>query len=116
MSSPERQGPPRLGYRCVFRNEYPGDENHPKSLFVAENRILPVLDEWLRKLSSKNLKVTVAAMMEHKVSTMDSHPKSDGHGSWRARLRPSWTVTWTPSRRAWIRPFTSSGPGQLSGS
>jgi len=25
----------------------------------------PVLDEWLRKLSSKNLKVTVAARMEH---------------------------------------------------
>lgn len=58
------QGPARLGYRCVFRNEYPGDENHPKSLFVAEKRILPVLDDWLRKLSSKNLRATVAEMMD----------------------------------------------------
>ena len=38
---------PRVGYRCVYRDEYPGDHGHPRSIFVAEARIVPVLDDWL---------------------------------------------------------------------
>ena len=37
-------------YRCIYRSHYPGDNEHPRSLAVAEVRILPVLDEWLGKL------------------------------------------------------------------
>jgi site-specific DNA recombinase len=66
---------PRLGYRCVFRNEYPGDEDHPKSLFVAESRILPALDEWLRSLSSKNLEETMAEMIEHAAADEGQPPE-----------------------------------------
>jgi hypothetical protein len=54
-----------LGYRYVFRNQYPGDKSHPRSLFVAESRILSVLDEWLRKLCSKNVRTTEGEMTEH---------------------------------------------------
>lgn len=64
---------PRLGYRCVFRDEYPGDEHHPKSLFVAENRILPALDEWLRTLSCKNFEVVIAEMI-HNAAAEDEEP------------------------------------------
>jgi site-specific DNA recombinase len=64
-----------LGYRCVFRNEYPGDEDHPKSLFVAESRILPALDEWLRTLSSKNLEETMAEMIEHAAADEEQPPE-----------------------------------------
>jgi len=37
-------------YRCAYRSHYPGDNDHPRSLAVAEARILPVLDEWLGRL------------------------------------------------------------------
>jgi DNA invertase Pin-like site-specific DNA recombinase len=37
-------------YRCVYRTNYPGDEGHPRSLAVAERRILPVMDAWLARL------------------------------------------------------------------
>ena len=62
-----------MGYRCVFRDEYPGDEHHPKSLFVAENRILPALDEWLRTLSCKNFEVVIAEMI-HNAAAEDEEP------------------------------------------
>ena len=60
-----KAGDARVGYRCVYRNEYPGDNNHPRSLFVAENRVLPPLDDWLRAISARNLEDTVAEMIEH---------------------------------------------------
>ena len=44
-----RKGANRVGYRCVYRSEYPGDETHPRSIFVAEDRIVPVLDRWLAR-------------------------------------------------------------------
>ena len=55
---------PRVGYRCVYRDEYPADDGHPRSIFVAESRIIPVLDEWLAELSSKNVDQALAAMLE----------------------------------------------------
>jgi DNA invertase Pin-like site-specific DNA recombinase len=54
---------PRVGYRCVYRDEYPGDQTHPRSMFVAENRIVPVLDDWLGALSSKSVDNVIAEML-----------------------------------------------------
>ena len=34
----------------TYRTNCPGDEAHPRSLAVAERRILPVLDAWLARL------------------------------------------------------------------
>ncbi len=64
---------PRVGYRCVYRSEYPGDESHPRTLFVAENRVIGVVDEWLAALSAKNLDGIVAEMLEH-ATAIDSEP------------------------------------------
>jgi site-specific DNA recombinase len=59
----------RLGYQCTYRGDYPGDENHPQSLFVAEDRILPAVDGWLSELTSpERIDVTVAAILQ-----TDSH-------------------------------------------
>jgi site-specific DNA recombinase len=59
----------RLGYQCTYRGDYPGDENHPQSLFVAEDRILPAVDGWPSELTSpERIDVTVAAILE-----TDSH-------------------------------------------
>jgi len=45
---PRRNSEPRVGYRCVYRNEYPGDQDHPRTLFVAEHRLIGVLGvSWL---------------------------------------------------------------------
>ena len=46
-----RSNAQRLGYQCTYRGDYPGDENHPRSLFVAEDRLLPAIDGWLSDLS-----------------------------------------------------------------
>jgi DNA invertase Pin-like site-specific DNA recombinase len=54
---------PRVGYRCVYGNEYPGDTGHPRSMFVAEARIVPVLDDWLGALSSKTIDQAIAEML-----------------------------------------------------
>ena len=54
---------PRVGYRCVYGNEYPGDTGHPRSMFVAEARIVPVLDDWLSALSSKTIDEAIAEML-----------------------------------------------------
>jgi hypothetical protein len=54
---------PRVGYRCVYRDEYPGDQGHPRSIFVAENRIIPVLEDWLAALSSKSVDHAIAEML-----------------------------------------------------
>ncbi len=60
-----RGGAERVGYQCTYRNDYPGDEGHPKTLFVAEHRVLPAVDGWLADLSSpERLDATVAAILE----------------------------------------------------
>lgn len=59
-----RKVSPRVGYRCVYRDEYPGDQGHPRSLFVAEDRIIPVLDGWLAELSSKNVDEVIALLLD----------------------------------------------------
>ncbi len=60
-----RGGSERVGYQCTYRNDYPGDDGHPKSLFVAEHRVLPAVDEWLADLSSpERLDATVAAILD----------------------------------------------------
>ncbi len=41
-------------YRCVYRSNYPGDTEHPRSLSVAEARLLPLLDGWLGKLFDRD--------------------------------------------------------------
>ncbi len=41
---------PHNNYRCVYRSNYPGDVEHPRSLSVAESRVLPPLDMWLGRM------------------------------------------------------------------
>ncbi len=36
--------------RCIYRSNYPGDVEHPRSLSVAESRVLPLLDLWLGRM------------------------------------------------------------------
>ncbi len=45
-----RSGAEQLGYRCIYRQDYPGDRLHPTTLFVAQHRVLTVVDEWLARL------------------------------------------------------------------
>ena len=39
----------QLHYRCVMKQEYPGAE-HPRSLSVREDALLPTADAWLSQL------------------------------------------------------------------
>ena len=38
-----------LQYRCVLKRDYPGGE-HPRSLSVREEQLLPIVDNWLSEL------------------------------------------------------------------
>ncbi len=38
-----------LHYRCVMKNDYPGAD-HPRSLSVREDHLLPIVDDWLSQL------------------------------------------------------------------
>jgi hypothetical protein len=66
----------RGGYRCVYRDEYPNDDGHPRSIFVAETRIIGVLDEWLAELSSKNVDQANAAMLDCRTRTHEPTRRS----------------------------------------
>ena len=80
-----RSGARRVGYQCVYRTEYPGDDSHPKTLFLAEDRILPAVDEWLADLTSPDrLDSTVMAIL-----AADAHETTDSPGLRRARLQAS---------------------------
>lgn len=60
-----RNGAQRLGYQCTYRNDYPGDDSHPTTLFVAEYRVLPAVDHWLADLTSpERLDATVSDILE----------------------------------------------------
>ncbi len=51
-------------YRCVYRSQSPGDIAHPRSLAVAEARILPVLDAWLGQLfDPRHIEDTIEALL-----------------------------------------------------
>lgn len=41
-------------YRCTYRSNYPGDDAHPKTMNVAEARILPLLDGWLSEVFDRD--------------------------------------------------------------
>jgi hypothetical protein len=76
-----RSGAKRVGYQCAYRNEYPGDDSHPKTLFLAEDRILPAVDEWLAGLTSPDrLDSTVMAIL-----AADAHESTDSPELLRAR-------------------------------
>jgi hypothetical protein len=78
-------GAKRVGYQCVYRTEYPGDNSHPKTLFLAEDRILPAVDAWLADLTSPDrLDSTVMAIL-----AADAHEATDSPELRRARLRAS---------------------------
>jgi site-specific DNA recombinase len=80
-----RSGTRRVGYQCVYRNEYPGDDSHPKTLFLAEDRILPAVDEWLADLTGPDrLESTVMAIL-----AADAHETTDSPELRRARLQAS---------------------------
>ena len=125
----------RVGYQCVYRSEYPGDDSHPRSLFLAEDRILPAVDAWLADLTSPDrLESTVRAILD-----ADNHnpaippnfawpdpgqrsPKEAGPVPRRAggRHGPGFIAERTrPSRGSFIRHcrdrrFRGSEPGELS--
>jgi len=65
MSSPNRRDHRDWATGVCSATSTPATRTIRSRCLSPRTRILPVLDEWLRKLSSKNLKVTVAAMMEH---------------------------------------------------
>lgn len=71
-----RKVSPRVGYRCVYRDEYPGDQAHPRSLFVAEDRIIPVLDGWLAELSSNKSEEAIASMLEQAANDDNEPPET----------------------------------------
>jgi hypothetical protein len=78
-------GAKRVGYQCVYRTEYPGDETHPRSLFLAEDRILPAVDGWLADLTSADrLEGTVRAILE-----ADCHESTEPPEQRRAKLQAS---------------------------
>jgi hypothetical protein len=80
-----KSGARRVGYQCVYRTEYPGDDTHPRSLFLAEDRILPAVDAWLADLTSPDrLESTVTAIL-----AADNHESSDPPELRRARLQAS---------------------------
>ena len=66
---------PRMRYRCVYRDEYPGNTGHPRSLFVAEDRVLPIIDGWLAGLIAKNVDEAIAEML--KESTSHDHEPAE---------------------------------------
>jgi site-specific DNA recombinase len=66
---------PRVGYRCVYRDEYPGDTGHPRSLFVAEDRIIPIIDGWLAGLTAKNVDEMAAKMLHEAAVGNDDSPE-----------------------------------------
>ncbi len=71
-----RSGAQRLGYQCTYRNDYPRDDSHPKTLFVAEDRVLPAVDDWLADLSSpERLDATVSDILEANRQQLDEPPE-----------------------------------------
>jgi len=80
-----KSGARRAGCQCVYRTEYLGDDTHPRSLFLAEDRILPAVDAWLADLTSPDrLESTVMAIL-----AADNHESSDPRELRRARLQAS---------------------------
>ena len=67
----QSRAPRRLPLRLPSR--VPRRPDPPRTLFVAESRVLAVLDGWLSKLSAKNLDETVAEMLQH-ATGLDSEP------------------------------------------
>jgi len=56
----------RAYYRCKFREDYPGDLEHPPSVYVKESSVIPGLDAWLATLFDEdNLDNTCANLAGH---------------------------------------------------
>ena len=70
-----RKASPRVWYRCVYRDQYPGDTVHPRSLFVAEDRVVPALDSRLGEISTKDLDRAVAEMLGQEASQSVEPPE-----------------------------------------
>jgi site-specific DNA recombinase len=66
-----KSGSVRVGYRCIYLNDYPGDRAHPNSLFVAENRLIPVVDGWLSSLTEKSTDELLAEMLAQDSNTSE---------------------------------------------
>jgi hypothetical protein len=76
-----KSGARLVGYQCVYRSEY----THPRSLFLAEDRILPAVDAWLADLTSADrLESTVMAIL-----AADNHESTDPPELRRARVQAS---------------------------
>jgi hypothetical protein len=75
-----RKSQRRIGYRRVYLNEYPGDNSHPRSLFMADTGVSPVLDRWLPMLTSRNLERTLKDIVAQN-PTMRVRPMSDAPAS-----------------------------------
>lgn len=61
----------RLQYRCRMKDEYPGLD-HPRSLSVREDQLLPIVDDWLCQLfDDDHLDATVEALAGAQHSPVD---------------------------------------------
>ncbi len=60
----------RLQYRCRIKDDYPGID-HPRSLSVREDQLLPTIDQWLGQLFDE----------EHLDATIDTLAAVDLHKS-----------------------------------
>ena len=70
------KGAASVHYRCVYRTHYPADDGHPRSLAVAEHRVLAALDGWLGAIfDPDHLDSTVEAILaaDHR-TTAEAEP------------------------------------------
>jgi hypothetical protein len=75
--------------------------------------MIPVVDQWLAELSSKNIDQAIAAMLEQAAcDDATERPSSAGPTLLPKKLRRSLAVASTPSRRAWARVFTPNAREQ----
>lgn len=64
----------RLQYRCRMKDEYPGLD-HPRSLSVREDQLLPTIDKWLCQLfddeSIDDTVRTLASVESNELNTVE---------------------------------------------
>ncbi|MFB9356836.1 zinc ribbon domain-containing protein [Actinoplanes nipponensis] len=88
----------RNHYRCTYSSEYADAHRlaHPRSLYLREDKIVDLVDPWIRRaFSPTNLRTTLQAMAEPNTTTptsiVSSPPREDQHLQDQARPVPSRT-------------------------
>lgn len=69
----------RAHYRCKVGLDYPVDGDHPKSVYLREDRVVGPLDEWVAGLCDPaSIDATVAAMAAEQGATSGDEAKAEG--------------------------------------